>query len=166
MHGIGFGSTDETEQAYGNVKDKVMEALRDQFRPEFLNRLDEVIVFNILPQEAIKQIVEIQLDAVHARLADKEITLKLSPAALDHLAEKGFSPTYGARPLKRLIQDKILTKIAQLMVSKGILEGGVVSVDVKKNADGEDDLSFTVTKKGKAPTKKRVSKGKKETVKA
>src|SRR5690606_27897516 len=129
MHGIGFGSSDENEQAYGNVKDKVMEALRDQFRPEFLNRLDEIIVFNILPQEAIKQIVEIQLAGVKKRLADKEISIELSPAALEHLAAKGYSPTYGARPLKRLIQDKILTKIAQLMVSKGIFEGGVVSVD-------------------------------------
>lgn len=157
MHGIGFGSSDAAEQSYGNVRDKVMEALRDQFRPEFLNRLDEIIVFNILPRDAIGRIVEIQLANVVKRLEEKEITLTVSPEAIAHLAEKGYSPTYGARPLKRLIQDKILTKVAQLMVSKGILEGGSVSVDVK--GEGEDkEFVMSIVKKGRT-SKTRSPKG-------
>ena len=159
MHAIGFGSSDATEQAYGNVRDKVMEALRDQFRPEFLNRLDEILVFNILPKEAIARIVEIQIKNVTKRLTDKEIELAVSPQAIEYLAEKGFNPTYGARPLKRLIQDKILTKVAQLMVSKGILEGGSVSVDVAPVADekGEREFIMTIMKKGKSSRVKRVT---------
>jgi ATP-dependent Clp protease ATP-binding subunit ClpA len=155
MHGIGFGSNDEHEQSNKNIRDKVMEALRDQFRPEFLNRLDEIVVFNILSQEAIAKVVEIQLAIVEKRLADKEITLSVSPAAVAFLAKKGYNPTYGARPLKRLIQDKILTRVAQLMVSKGILEGGAVSVDVGKDATGEDDITFAMIKKGRVPRKRK-----------
>ncbi len=150
MHGIGFGSSDTSEQSYGNVRDKVMEALRDQFRPEFLNRLDEIVFFNILPHDAIRKIVEIQLANVTKRLTEKEIDLVVSDGAIDYLAKAGYNPTYGARPLKRLIQDKILTKVAQLMVSRGILEGGSVSIDVQKLENGEDDITFTLTKKGKA----------------
>jgi ATP-dependent Clp protease ATP-binding subunit ClpA len=135
-----------------------MEALKDQFRPEFLNRLDEIIFFNILPAEAIKSIVGIQLESVKKRLADKEITLEVSDAAVDYLAKTGFNPTYGARPLKRLIQDKILTKVAQLMVSKGILEGGVVSIDAKTDAEGKEDVVFTLTKKGKSARMSTTSK--------
>lgn len=82
MHGIGFGSSDENEQSSKNIRDKVMEALRDQFRPEFLNRLDEMVVFNVLSKEAIGNIVSIQLDIVKKRLAEKEITLEVSPAAV------------------------------------------------------------------------------------
>ena len=159
MHSIGFGSSDSDAQAFGNVRDKVMEALKDHFRPEFLNRLDEIIVFNILPRESIARIVEIQLQNVVKRLTDKEIELSVSEAAIAYLAEKGYSPTYGARPLKRLIQDKILTKVAQLMVSKGILEGGSVSVDVSATPDEKGDREFimTIVKKGKSPQGRRVT---------
>jgi len=149
MHSVGFGGSDADEQSYANVRDKVMEALRDQFRPEFLNRLDEIIVFNILPKEAIAKIVEIQLANVTKRLAEKEITLSVSKEAIAYLVEKGYNPTYGARPLKRLIQDKILTKVAQLMVSKGILQGGKVTVDVAVDEMGEQDFVFSIDKQGK-----------------
>ncbi len=159
MHSVGFGGTDADEQSYANVRDKVMEALRDQFRPEFLNRLDEIIVFNILPKEAIAKIVEIQLQNVTKRLADKEITLSVSKEAIQYLVEKGYNPTYGARPLKRLIQDKILTKVAQLMVSKGILQGGTVTVDVGKDASGAEDFVFSIDKQGKRGSRKIRSVG-------
>lgn len=155
MHSVGFSGSDADEQSYENVRDKVMEALRDQFRPEFLNRLDEIIVFNILPKAAIAKIVEIQIANVTKRLAGKEIALSVSKEAIEYLVEKGYNPTYGARPLKRLIQDKILTKVAQLMVSKGILEGGTVTVDVAKDAvTGEQDFVFTIDKQGRRAQKK------------
>lgn len=159
MHSVGFGGTDADEQSYANVRDKVMEALRDQFRPEFLNRLDEIIVFNILPKEAIAKIVEIQLQNVTKRLADKEITLSVSKEAIQYLVEKGYNPTYGARPLKRLIQDKILTKVAQLMVSKGILQGGTVTVDVGNDVSGAEDFVFSIDKQGKRGSRKIRSVG-------
>ncbi len=142
MEKIGFASGNE-KSSYNDAKAKVMEALKDHFRPEFLNRLDDIIVFDILSHEAVAEIVKIQVDIVRERLLQKEIKLTLSSAVLDHLTKEGYSPQYGARPLKRLIQTKILTPIASLMVSKGLSKGGSISVDMK---DG--DFFFTV-KKGK-----------------
>ena len=108
---------------------------------------------------AIARIVEIQLKNVTKRLTEKEIELAVSPTAIAYLAEKGYNPTYGARPLKRLIQDKILTKVAQLMVSKGILEGGSISVDVAPVTDekGEREFIMTIMKKGKSARVKRAT---------
>jgi len=146
MQRLGFGGIEETEaDEYKQVKEKVNDALKDYFRPEFLNRLDDIIVFDILDKKAIKKIVAIQVGIVEKRLAEKEIKLKLSKKAIDHLAEKGYNPQYGARPLKRLIQSEIMTPIASLMVSKGIMKGGSVNVgfsngkftfDVKKGRGG------------------------------
>lgn len=131
MEKIGFASDSTEKSNYEEAKSKVLEALKDHFRPEFLNRLDDIIVFDILSKEAIAEIVNIQIDIVKDRLAQKEIKLNLTPAVITHLAKEGYSPQYGARPLKRLIQTKILTPIASLMVSKGLSKGGTVSVDMK-----------------------------------
>lgn len=140
MQKIGFGNTTDN-QDYEEVKGKVMDSLKDYFRPEFLNRLDDIIVFDILNKEAIKQIVDLQIDIVRERLLQKEISLTLSPEVFDYLSEKGYDPQYGARPLKRIIQSKILTPVASLMVSKGIMKGGAVIVDMKKG-----ELVFEVKK--------------------
>ena len=143
MEKIGFsGKTTESED-YEDAKVKVMDAVKDHFRPEFLNRLDDIILFNILSPEAIKEIVNIQIGQVKQRLAEKEIALELSPDAIAYLSKEGYNPQYGARPLKRLIQSKILTPIASLMISKGVLKGGTVSVGLKGS-----ELTFDV-KKGK-----------------
>ncbi len=131
MEKIGFAS-DHTDKAnYEDAKSKVLESLKDHFRPEFLNRLDDIIVFDILSKEAIAEIVKIQVGIVKGRLLEKEIKLNLSDAVFEHLAKEGYSPQYGARPIKRLIQNKILTPIATLMVGRGIMRGGVISVDMK-----------------------------------
>ncbi len=153
MKSIGFSSGSAAEE-YNDAKEKVMGSLRDNFRPEFLNRLDEIIMFDILTQESVRKIVDVQIDLVRKRLEEKMITLIVSDDALTHLGEKGYNPQYGARPLKRLIQDKILTPVANLMISHGIGEGGEVTVSVK---DGE--LSIAATKKG---TSKKVKKQKAE----
>ncbi|MFZ1987986.1 MAG: AAA family ATPase [Minisyncoccia bacterium] len=132
MASIGFGHSDATDAAqYEQVKEKVMAALKDHFRPEFLNRLDDIVMFDVLSKEALAQIVEKQVQEVVERLAGKRITLSITPEARMWLAEKGYNPQYGARPLKRVIQDKILTPIASLMVSQGIMEGGAVVVSLK-----------------------------------
>jgi ATP-dependent Clp protease ATP-binding subunit ClpB len=150
MEKIGFAYDSSDKAVYGEAKSKVLDTLKDHFRPEFLNRLDDIIVFDILSKESIAEIVKIQVGIVQERLLQKEITLKLSPAVFSHLAEEGYSPQYGARPLKRLIQNKILTPIASLMVGKGIMKGGVISVDVKNPTapSAQTEYSFDV-KKGK-----------------
>jgi ATP-dependent Clp protease ATP-binding subunit ClpB len=133
MEKLGFGERNDEEGSYEEVKDKVMEALKDHFRPEFLNRLDDIIIFDVLPMDAIRGIVKIQVDFVKLRLASKEISLEVSDRAYEFLAKEGYNPQYGARPLKRVIQNKILNPIASLIISKQIMKGGVVSIDLKDN---------------------------------
>ncbi len=147
MEQIGFAMNSSDVQNYRLAKEKVESSLKDYFRPEFLNRLDEIIIFNILSPEAVKEIVGIQVQEVIERLAGKNITLTIAPAVYEYLAKEGYNPHYGARPLRRLIQDKILTKVANLMVSRGVLSGGTVLVDIKG-----DEFTFDVKKTGKGKT--------------
>jgi ATP-dependent Clp protease ATP-binding subunit ClpB len=131
MESIGFSNQDDV-QNYTQTKDKVMDSLKDYFRPEFLNRLDEIIVFDILPAEKIKEIVTLRINALKVRMMEKGITLEVSDAALEYLAKEGYNPHYGARPLNRLIQSKILNPIASFMIAGTTGEGDVVTVDEKK----------------------------------
>ena len=147
MEQIGFAVAGTDASNYLAAKEKVQESLKDFFRPEFLNRLDEIIIFNILSPEAIKEIVGIQVREVVARLAEKDITLTITPSVYEYLSKEGYNPHYGARPLRRLIQDKILTKVASLMVSRGVLSGGSVTVDIK-----DKEFVFDVRKGGKTKT--------------
>jgi ATP-dependent Clp protease ATP-binding subunit ClpB len=141
MEQIGFAMNTSDTQNYVMAKEKVETSLKDHFRPEFLNRIDEVIIFNILSPDSVKEIVGIQVKEVVERLAAKDITLTITPAVYEYLAKQGYNPHYGARPLRRLIQDKILTKVASLMVGRGVLSGGGVTVDFKN-----DDFTFEVRK--------------------
>ncbi len=143
MEQIGFTDKDEKQDEYNLVKEKIFASLKDYFRPEFMNRLDDVIIFDILSKESIRKIVDIQIKQVEDRLKVKEISLQISEKALDYLAKDGYNPQYGARPLKRVIQEKLLNPIASSIISEGILKGGTVIVDVKNN-----DITFNV-KKGK-----------------
>lgn len=142
MEKIGFGTGGAEEREFNNLKDKVLESLRDRFRPEFLNRLDEIVVFNVLSPEAIKSIVEIQVNEVVTRLLEKEIKLSISRDVFKYLAEEGYNPQFGARPLKRIIQNKILTPVASLMISHGVTEGGEISVFMKNG-----EIAIEVMKK-------------------
>ena len=108
-----------------------MEALKENFRPEFLNRLDETIVFDVLSPEAIKEIVNLRIKIVEDRLAQKGIDFKISEEALSYLAKEGYNPHYGARPLNRLIQTKILNPVASHIISNGVKKGNTVTVLVK-----------------------------------
>lgn len=132
MAHIGFGHGDTSKDAeYAHVKEKVMSALKEHFRPEFLNRLDDIVMFDMLGEEALQNIVDTQLKDVVERLSQKNITLSLSPEVRGWLAKVGYNPQYGARPMKRAIQDKILTPIATLMISQGVTDGGHVSVSLR-----------------------------------
>jgi ATP-dependent Clp protease ATP-binding subunit ClpB len=110
----------------------MMEALRQTFRPEFLNRVDEVIVFAALTREQIGQIVELQLARLAGRLAERGIALRLTEQARARLAEEGYDPVYGARPLKRVIQQRILDPLALQVLEGRFRTGDTVEVD----ADG------------------------------
>lgn len=131
MQTIGFGSGEAADD-YREAKDKVMERLRDYFRPEFLNRLDDIVMFDILSPEVLKGIVAIQVEKLRERLLGKDIKLVISNDALDILAKQGYNPQYGARPLKRLIQEKILTPVASAII-KERMQGGIVTVGAKDN---------------------------------
>ncbi len=111
-----------------------MGELRQHFRPEFLNRVDELVVFHPLGTEHLIKIVEIQLDRLRHRLAERRITLSLSPSALKHLGERGYDPVYGARPLKRLIQQELETPIARLLVKGELRDGDTISIDLKNGS--------------------------------
>ena len=150
MSGLGFGSgLSNTEgERYAQVKEKVMSSLKEFFRPEFINRLDDIVLFNILSPRAIMEIVRMQIEIVAKRLEEKHISLSLSEAATAHLAKEGYNPQYGARPLKRFIQTKIMTPIANMMVARGVMEGGSVAVnfDPEGGSDGKGDFIFDVRK--------------------
>ena len=140
---IGFGKADATETSrYEETKEKVLEALKEHFRPEFLNRLDDIIIFDVLAKEALTRIVDTQVEEVVNRLAQKRIALVLEDEVRQWLADKGYNPQYGARPLRRTIQDRILTPLASLMVAQGLMEGGTVTISIKN-----DEPHFEVKKR-------------------
>src|SRR5947207_14761221 len=99
---------------YERMKQAVLDEMRQHFRPEFLNRVDEIVVFHALSMEHLKKIVDIQLQRLQERLAERHITLELSEPALEHLVRVGFDPSYGARPLKRTLQKEVETALAKL----------------------------------------------------
>jgi len=121
------------------VEKRVHEALRERFRPEFLNRVDEILTFNALTRKDIRRIVDIQVEHLSERLADRKIEIDMTDGARDLLAEQGFDPAYGARPLKRVIQRDIQDPLAMKVLDGEVREGDVVNVDA---IDGE--IAFTV----------------------
>ena len=117
--------------SYDEVCALVMVELREHFRPEFLNRIDETVVFHPLETEQLAKIAEIQLERLRARLAERRITLTITPAALRHLGERGYDPVYGARPLKRLIQQELETPMARQLIKGELRDGDTATVDLK-----------------------------------
>jgi len=115
------------------VNEKIMDSLKDYFRPEFLNRIDEVTIFHPLSEEQIRSIVDIQLELVAERLKKQKITLEVSNKAKDWLAQKGYDPNLGARPLKRVIQNEMLDPLAMEIIEGNVQEGQSVTVDLDKD---------------------------------
>ncbi len=112
------------------ARHQVMEALKARFRPEFLNRIDETLIFHRLTDRHISRIVDIQLEALRRRLAEKKITLRLTERAHAHLAKEGYDPDYGARPLKRLIQRQVADPLAKKILAGELKEGDAVEADL------------------------------------
>jgi len=109
----------------------VMDALKQRFRPEFLNRIDEIVVFNSLSPEMIRKIVDIQVQSVAKRLSERGVVLKVSPEAKDLLAQEGYDPAYGARPLRRLIERLVVNPLASMVLRGEVPQPGEVIVDVE-----------------------------------
>jgi ATP-dependent Clp protease ATP-binding subunit ClpB len=122
------------EESSENRTRTVMEALRQHFRPEFLNRVDEIIIFDRLSEDDLKHIVEIQLGRLTKRLAQQKITLELSDSAKQLIAREGYDPVYGARPLKRAIQKEILDPLSIDILEGKVREGQTIHVDAKNGA--------------------------------
>ncbi|MCK5723087.1 MAG: AAA family ATPase, partial [Gammaproteobacteria bacterium] len=131
-----------SDDHYDEMKKIVMETVSEHFRPEFINRIDEVVVFHPLAKEEIRSIANIQFQYLHDRLAERQIDIELTESALDQLGEAGFDPVYGARPLKRAIQQQIENPLAQ-----DILSGKFVAGDVIHVGAGSDGLTFTKLQK-------------------
>jgi ATP-dependent Clp protease ATP-binding subunit ClpC len=125
---------------YEKMKDKVMTELKRMFRPEFLNRVDGTMVFHALNREEIKQIVDLELDKVRERLVEQEVTLEVTEAAKDFLANEGYDPSFGARPLRRVIQSKI-----EDVLSEGILAGDFQLGDTVQVGYQDDEVTMEVT---------------------
>jgi ATP-dependent Clp protease ATP-binding subunit ClpB len=149
MGTLGFSENEENVAQKESLKEKIMNSLKDNFRPEFLNRIDETVIFNYLGKPEIKQIVDIQLNNVTKRLLTKKISIKVSEKAKDLLAEKGFDLNLGARPLKRVVQQLILDPMAKQIVSGEIKPQDKVTIDVKVGK-----IFFTTTSK----SEKKISK--------
>ncbi|NVN96767.1 AAA family ATPase [Candidatus Nomurabacteria bacterium] len=152
METLGFTNKTKVDE-YSQTKEKVLESLKDYFRPEFLNRLDDTIVFDILSLDAIRQIVDLKIKVVKERLLVKEISFEISNDALTYLAKEGYDPHYGARPLGRLIQNKILNPVANFIISKSIKKGDIVTVGIKNN-----ELLIEMKKKKVVSNMKVISK--------
>lgn len=123
----------QTGASYEDMRSVVLAELRQHFRPEFLNRVDETVVFHPLATAQLVKIVEIQLERLRARLTERRIQLAITPAALAYLGERGYDPVYGARPLKRLIQQELETPLARLLVKGELRDGETASIDRKDN---------------------------------
>lgn len=147
METIGFSNNNDIEE-YENTKEKVQSALKNHFRPEFLNRLDDIIVFDTLTQETIKEVVNLQIENVRERLKQKGIHLSITKEALETIAKDSYDPKYGARPIRRFVQTKVLNEVASLIVSKKITEGATIEVGVENG-----NLSVQLQKLKKSPIK-------------
>ena len=140
LNGMAEMTPEAAAKRMAEFANKMQDALRNTFRPEFLNRIDDIITFNELNINVIENIVNLQLEEVRARLADRRVTLDVTPAAMEHLSIDGFDPVYGARPLKRLIQRQIVDRIAEKVISGELRDGGHVLIDL----DAEGEYACTV----------------------
>jgi len=153
--GVGFGTSARKDQSDEHAKGIIEGALKKSFAPEFLNRIDDVIVFNALEREDIHSIIDIELDKLLHRILDLGYTLKLSDKAKDYIADKGFDKKYGARPLKRAIQKYIEDALAEEIVNSKLTEGDTITMDLDEQ---KNDLTIKIKKGKKVKEKKTEAK--------
>jgi ATP-dependent Clp protease ATP-binding subunit ClpC len=146
--GVGFGTSSKNEQADENAKSVIEGALKKSFAPEFLNRIDDVIIFNTLERKDIHAIIDIELEKLLNRISDLGYTLNLSEKAKDYIADKGFDKKYGARPLNRAIQKYIEDALAEEIVNSKLSEGDTIAMDLD---DKKNELTIKIKKSKKKP---------------
>ena len=146
--GVGFGTAAQKSQESSNARSVIENALKKAFAPEFLNRIDDVVVFNNLEQEDINLIIDIELEKLLKRISELGYTLKLSKKAKSFIAEKGFDKQYGARPLKRAIQKYVEDALAEEIIKSNAHEGDTISLDVGKD-ETKLDIKITSPKTAK-----------------
>ncbi|HCC21653.1 MAG TPA: NDP-hexose 4-ketoreductase [Verrucomicrobiales bacterium] len=145
---LGFGAMQEDEADFDGMKEKILDEAKKQFKPEFLNRLDDTVVFHMLEKKALNVIVDLECSKLFARLEDKSITLKMDKNAREFLMEKGYDPNYGARPMRRAVERYIEDPLAEALLRADIKEGDTVKVTRRKDAK---ELTFKPARpKGKA----------------
>ena len=139
-----FANIDDNNAAeiYNETKADVFEELKLNFRPEFLNRIDEIILFSPLGKKQIGGIVSLYLKGVAKKLAQKDITLDITPEAAAYLAEKGYDPQFGARPLKRVIQQDVLNELSKEILKGNISDNDAVLIDYLEEKPGNNKLVF------------------------
>ena len=147
---LGFAPDDNADNAYEAMKAKVQQELKQHFRPEFLNRIDDVIVFHQLSQAEIIQIVDLMIAGLETRLADRDMAIELTPAAKEYLAERGYDPVLGARPLRRAIQRDLEDPLSEKLLFGDLNPGSIVVVDVTGEGDSRE-FTFTATEKTPLP---------------
>ncbi len=145
--GVGFGTSAKENQIDTNTRSIIENALKKSFAPEFLNRVDDVMIFNTLEKEHIHKIIDIELDQLFERISDLGYTLNLTDKAKDYIAEKGFDKAYGARPLKRAIQKYIEDPLAEEIINSKLKDGDTIIMDLDKK---KDELTIKVRKEKKA----------------
>jgi ATP-dependent Clp protease ATP-binding subunit ClpC len=150
---FGFGMGDETGLSYDDMKSRIMGELKKVFRPELLNRIDEVIVFHKLTKEEITTIVDLMLKRLREQMGEHEAAIELTDAAKELLVEKGYDPAMGARPLRRAIQRHIEDPLADFVLGRTLKPGSTVLVDRK---DGADEVEITVIE-GPEPEREKVT---------
>ncbi|MDW8318619.1 MAG: ATP-dependent Clp protease ATP-binding subunit [Anaerolineae bacterium] len=147
---LGFAYTKDDvakrEQEYESMKERVMDALKQTFRPEFINRLDGIMVFRHLTKEELTKIVDLEMKRVHAELDEHDVTLEMTHEAKLFLAEEGYDPEYGARPLRRVVQNLVEDRLSEGLLAGEFKAGDTVLADVKTTEDGKRQLVFTVIK--------------------
>ena len=149
--GVGFGTTAKKSQEDSFTRKTIINALQKKFAPEFLNRIDEVIIFNALSKENIHKIIDIELSKLYLRIEELGYKIKLSKKAKDFLAEKGYDKKYGARPLKRTIQKHVEDLIASEILNSMINEGDIISID---HSPGKEELNIKIQNKKESKTSK------------
>jgi ATP-dependent Clp protease ATP-binding subunit ClpC len=154
--GVGFSTSAKKEGASEHEASVIQNALKKAFAPEFLNRIDDVIMFNHLSQENIHNIIDIELENLYKRIIELGYQIKLTDAAKDFIAEKGYDSAYGARPLKRAIQKYLEDPLAEEIIQSKLSEGDIINVDLHEN---KEELIINVTKGKK---KKNSSESEKE----
>ena len=151
--GVGFGTKAKTEQKDDSAKAVIQNALRKAFAPEFLNRIDDMIMFNSLRREDIHVIIDIELEKLYGRINDLGYTIAVTEGAKDFIVEKGYDEKFGARPLKRAIQKYIEDPLAEQIVQSNLQAGDTIKMDIKKDAT-ELDIKIEKAKVAKPKPKK------------